>query len=153
VGNRTQARNPLRRVMVQSSCTCEWSGFFWHDDLLRLESDGLDGICNLMAAWALEDDGTRQRTIGSSEFGEFVAEHDWSDPGRMYRLARNLGQIFDGYRSRGARTRTAFDNEVAIVRCKAATLRAHGDSASADDLDEGIGEIVAWIEGRQPRLS
>ncbi len=150
MGNRTQARSPFRRVMVESSCTCEWSGFAWHDELLRLEPEGLDGICHLMAAWALEGGEDRPRTIGSAKFEEFVAAHDWSEPGRMYRLARNLAQIFDRYRSEGAGTRTAFDNEVAIVRCKAATLRAHGDSASADDLDDGIGEIVAWIEGRQP---
>ncbi len=151
MGNRTQTRSPIRRVIARSACTCEWSGFSWHDELLALESDGLDGLCHLIAAWAFDRDEERHRTIGSSEFGEFVAAHDWREPGRMFRLARNLAQVFDGYRSEGARTRTAFENEVAIVRCKAATLRAYGDAASADDLDDGLGEIVAWIEGRQPR--
>lgn len=150
MGNSTRTRVRSSGGRIQARCTCDWSTFSRHDELLRLESEGIDGICRLVADWALEGAGEgRGGTVSSSDFEAFVAAHDWSDPLRMYRLGRDLSETFDRYRRDGAGTRTAFENEVGVVRCKAATLRAYGDRASADELDHGLGEIVAWIEGRQ----
>ena len=152
MGDSTGTQTRSGDVAVQTRCSCDWSRLSGHDELLQLEANGLDGVCELVAEWALEGSGDRGGTLGSADFEAFVAAHEWRDPVRMYRLARNLFQTFDSYRREGARTRTAFENEIAIVRCKAATLRASGDGAAADDLDQGISDIVAWIEGRQPTL-
>ncbi len=150
MSNSTQTRTSSTKITTRTRCTCEWSGCFEHDELLRLETNGLDGICALVAAWAREGGTGQQAAVASSDFEAFVAAHEWIDPLRMYRLGRDLCETFDRYRSEGAGTRTAFDTEVAIVRCKAATLRAHGDSAAARDLEHSLGEIVGWLEGRPP---
>jgi len=40
----------------------------------------------------------------------------------------------------------AFDRKVAETRKRAANLRAQGDEAEADDLEQFVDQLVAWVE-------
>jgi hypothetical protein len=150
----TTLATPVSPVRDSDACSCEWADRAWHDRLLRLEDEGVQGIFDLFANWADESahDPKDRRTVDSFAFGEFVAYHSWRDPAELLRFARNLADVFHECRARGEkypkRTYAQVDTIEQMVNEHAERLRVPDkdelglhyedyDGVTLDDLHSG----------------